>query len=135
MRMNHSRQSSNRHDDLPLAVTMLAMSFGKGISRVGCVIADQQIFCVGTGDAPELDAVSKFGTKLLHATMYTTRLPEDTLMKFLEKCGLRRLVLLQNPPAGHNPGMNRNLVCVEYAGECLYRLRDMVRSLEQEASV
>jgi len=133
--MNHSRQSSNRHDDLPLAVTMLAMSFGKGVNRAGCVITDQQVFCVGVGDAPELDAVSKFGTKLGVATMYTTRLPDDTLMKFLEKCGLRRLVLLQSPPAGHNPGMSRNPVYIEYAGQCLYRLRDMVRSLEQEASI
>ena len=130
--MSVSRQSSNRYDDLPVAVATIAMSLSRA-GRVGCVLTDTKLFSVGSGDGAELEAVANFGTALADATLYVTRLPEDTVMKLLEKCGLRRIVILQNGPDGHNGG--RGPLFTEYVGSATHRVRDMVRAMEQQASV
>lgn len=130
--MSISRQSNNRYDDLPLAIATLAAGQGKGC-RAGCVVTDNGLYGIGFGESAELDAVAKFGTALHQATMYTTRLPDEVVVKFLERCGLRRLVILQTGPDGHNGG--RGPLFVEYAGNPVYRVRDMVRSLEQGAAI
>lgn len=130
--MSLSRPSNNnRCDDLPIAVATIAMSLGKG-NRVGCVLTDMRLFSVGNGEGAELDAVASFGTALAEATLYSTRLPEDLLMKFLEKCGLRRIVILQTGPDGHNGG--RGPIFIEYVGSATNRVRDMVLSISLLAS-
>ena len=129
--MSFTRQS--KPDDLPIAITMLASSQTKG--RPACVITDGSFYVIGQGDSPELDAVAKYGTKLGSSAMYVMKMPDDATRTFLEKCGLRRLILLQNPPANHDPMTAARVLYVEYAGECHYRLRDMVSSLRQEAAI
>jgi len=129
--MSITRQS-NRCDDLPLAIATLAASQGRGC-RAGCVVADNNLYSVGFGESAELDAVAKFGTALHQASVFTTRMPDDVIVKFLERCGLRRLVILQNGPDGHNGG--HGPLFIEYAGNPVYRVRDMVRSLEQGAAI
>lgn len=127
--MSASRLLNNRLDDLPIAIAMLAMSMGK--TPIGCAIADGNLISVGWGEDAELEAVAKFGTTLNAATVYTTRVPNDTVLKFLEKCGLRRMVVLESPPDGHNNNSNKGMLFIEYDGVALYRLRDMVKVLEQ----
>ncbi len=129
--MNVSRQS-NRSDDLPLAVATFATSFGRG--QIGCVIMSGNLFGVGYGENAELDAITSFGISLQDAVMYVTRIPNETVLKFVEKCGLSKLVIMQNRPEGEDPSM-KCAMCVEYVGSCIYRIRDMMRALEQGASI
>ena len=115
-----------------MAFATLAASQGK--YRIGCVVTDANgLYGVGFGESAELDTIARFGTNLHQATMYVTRMPEEVVLKFLERCGLRRLVILQTGPDGHNGG--KGPLFIEYAGNPVYRVRDMVRALEQGASI
>ncbi len=130
--MSHFRQSI---DELPMVVTLLASAMARG--KDGCVLTDQSVMCVGFGSethAAELDAISRFGTKLNSATMYVNRMPEGTILKLLEKCRLRRLVVLVNDIQStiHS---HRGCMEVEQIGGALNCLRDMVRSLEQSCGM
>jgi hypothetical protein len=123
--MSATRQLNTRFEDLPLAMATFA-AYGRG--RFGCVITDGKLYSVGSGDSAELDAVAKFGVDLSLSTVYVTRLPDEMVVKFFERCGLRRLVVLQTAPDGHNGG--RGPLFIEYAGQPINRMRDMIRSLE-----
>lgn len=108
---------------MPLAVTMVAMSLSR--YGVAAVICDRQLFAIGQGDSAELDAVATFGTDLNAATMYSTRKPDQAVITLLEKCGLRRIAVLDSPPDGHNASKG----IVDYLGPCVFRMRDMMKSL------
>ena len=114
--------SANKYDDLPLAVTMVAMSLSR--QGVGAIICDRQLFAIGQGDTAELDAIATFGTDLQSATMYTTRKPDQAVITLLEKCGLRRIAVLSEPPEDHNSGRG----ILDYLGPCVYRMRDIMKS-------
>lgn len=123
--MNPSRPLS-RHDDIPVAIARIAATGNK--SKDGAVITDQHILSMGHGEACELDAVAHFGTDLTKATLYTTRQPDDTVMKFLEKCGLRRIVIMDD---GKPDPQHQRTLFADYVGPCTYRVRDMLKGLEQ----
>jgi hypothetical protein len=99
----------------------------KSLTRYGvaAVICDRQLFAIGQGDTAELDAVAAFGTDLNSATMYTTRKPDQAVITLLEKCGLRRIAVLQTAPDGHDSSRG----IVDYLGGCVFRMRDMMKSL------
>lgn len=131
--MNHTRRSSNNSNyDVPASIVLLCSGSRK---KKVCVLTCASVFVVGEGDSACIDAAFKMG-RLEACVAYVSELPGDEILKFLEKSGLRQIVVLQEPPKEYDLNkIGRNQIFIDYIGSSLNSLRDMVRSLEQEAAM